>query len=281
MTIKRALGVASGLALTAGFALSALPAQAAPIDAAACEAAVSWKLSSPARYINTADHEAVIGVSDAKRTLTIKAPAVCNVEAGDRWQVFSAGGYVSAEGTFTAGEAAAGEDSDVIYVEKPGSNSVAGDEKNVRVRINDAESATGTGWEVDTDDVGDLVLLRRTEFKSGSSADRVNFSPEPYVDTVKASGKLVRANWSTGKYVGYEGRNAHTQTRTDVVGSAYGDVGEISTGAGGAFVFTFKVSDPGAPAPGEPFIGRGLYNGNATSGGTVSTGDRVEPADPS
>jgi hypothetical protein len=272
MIIKRVLGVASGLALTAGFALSALPSQAITVPPGDdIEAGWTWSISNPARY-DAGPHEAVVGLSDATRTVTIEANGTAQPEAGDKWRVYN--GYFSAEGVFTAAEAAAGKDTDSVKVEVPSSNSVAGDDLAVHLKVSDPDTA---GWEVDkSSSVAPLNILRRTEFKSGSSADRVNFSPEPYVDTVKASGKLVRASWSSGQYVGYEGRNIHIQTRTDA--GVYGDVGEISTGAGGAFVFTFKVSDPGAPAPGDPFIGRGLYGGNGTSSGTVSTGDRVVAA---
>jgi len=52
--------------------------------------------------------------SDATRTVTIKAPTGCTVEAGDTWRVYN--GYFSAEGTFNADDAAAGKDTDRVSV---------------------------------------------------------------------------------------------------------------------------------------------------------------------
>lgn len=267
----RTLAAAGAVVGLSAFAV--LPAQAITVpDGDDIEAGWTWEISNPARY--GADvHEAVVGLSDATRTISIKATGTAKPEAGDKWRVYN--GYFSAEGIFTADEAAAGADTDVVKVEVPSSNSVAGDDLAVRIKVNDSTSG-GTGWEVDkSSSVAPLNIVRRTEFKYKSTANRLNFSPEPYIDDVSVSGKLLRANWSAGRYDGYEGRNVHIQTRTDVSGSTWGDVGQVATGVGGAVVFSFKVSDTDGPAVGDPFIGRGQYNGNGTSGGTVSNGDRV------
>ena len=56
----------------------------------------------------------MLGLSDAIRTVTIKAPTGCTVEAGDTWRVYN--GYFSAAGTFNAEEAAAGKDTDRVSV---------------------------------------------------------------------------------------------------------------------------------------------------------------------
>jgi hypothetical protein len=82
-------------------------------------------ITNPARY-QAGPHEAVVGLSEAIRTVTIKAPTGCTVDAGDTWRVYN--GYFSAAGTFNAEEAAAGKDTDRVSVEVPTSNAVAGDE---------------------------------------------------------------------------------------------------------------------------------------------------------
>jgi hypothetical protein len=215
-----------------------------------------------------------VGLSDAKRTVTVKVPAG-SVEAGDTWQLFSAKGLLSAEGTFSGPEATAGVDTDAVEVEVPHDNSVAGDDLNVRLRINDSTGG-GAGYEVDTDDVGDLTVVRRTLFKHAGTDNRVNFSPEPYVNAVHVQSTLIRANWETRAYKGYAGRNVHVQTRNPVdVPSNYSDVAEVTTDAAGKVDYTFNVSASGGPTPGDDFVGQVLYNGNATSSGNDSNGDYV------
>jgi hypothetical protein len=272
--LRRALTWAGGLAFAGALALSVTPAQAA-VPLGDCGNDITWSIVNPARY-GAEPHEAVVGLSDATRTVKIKVPTTCGLEAGDRWRVGN--GYFSAEGTFNAEQAASGEDADVVQVEKPSSNSVAGDDINVKLKIND-ESAGTAGWEIDEGTAGDLNILRRTEFKYGSTKDRVNFSPEPYLNTVKARGKLIRADWSGNDYDSYAGRNVHIQTRTNSAGSTYGDVGETTTTSYGNVVFNFDVNAPGGPEDNADFIGRGRYFGNITSGGTVSTGDLVKSAE--
>lgn len=266
--------IAAGALLLAGLTGSA-SAVSGTNDAAgyaAAEADVSWEISDPARYLTDGDHTTTVGLSDAKRTVTIKSNLA---EEGDTWQLFSAKGLLSAEGTFSAADAAANQDTDAVEVEVPHDNSVAGDDLNVRVRINDS-SGGGPGYEVDTDDVGDLTVVRRVLFKHAGTDHRVNFSPEPYDDAIQVRGKLIRANWETQTYKGYANRNVHIQVRP--VAGAYSDIAEVTTGSDGSVSYDFNVSDTGFPAPGDTFVGQAQYFGNATSSGNDSTGDQVAPA---
>jgi hypothetical protein len=57
-----------------------------------------WSIANPARY-QAGPHEAVVGLSAAIRTVTIRAPTGCTVDVGDTWRVYN--GYCSAEGTFS------------------------------------------------------------------------------------------------------------------------------------------------------------------------------------
>src|SRR5688572_8452987 len=85
--IKRMIAGAAGWALMfGGVALAAAPAQA--LTGAPCDDgdAWSWSIANPARY-QAGPHEAVVGLSDAIRTVTIKAPTGCAVEAGDTWRM--------------------------------------------------------------------------------------------------------------------------------------------------------------------------------------------------
>src|SRR4029450_3428291 len=88
MITRWVVGAAS-LALTlGGVALATAPAQA--LTGAPCDDgdAWSWSIANPARY-QAGPHEAVVGLSDAIRTVTIKAPTGCTVEAGDTWRVYN------------------------------------------------------------------------------------------------------------------------------------------------------------------------------------------------
>ena len=81
--IKRLIAGAASLALAlGGVALSATPAQA--LTGSSCDDgdAWSWSIANPARY-HAGPHEAVVGLSEAIRTITIKAPTGCTVDAGD------------------------------------------------------------------------------------------------------------------------------------------------------------------------------------------------------
>ena len=77
---------AASLALTlGGVALATAPAQA--LTGATCDDgdAWSWSIANPARY-QARPHEAVVGLSEAIHTVTIKAPTGCTVDAGDTWR---------------------------------------------------------------------------------------------------------------------------------------------------------------------------------------------------
>src|SRR6187200_1694359 len=174
--IKRLIAGTASLALTlGGVALAATPAEA--LTGASCDdgGAWSWSIGNPARY-QGGPHEAVLGLSNAVRTVTIKAPAGCAVDAGDTWRVYN--GYFSAEGTFNADDAAAGKDTDRVSVAVPTSNAVAGDEIPVRLKVNDSSAGIPGVWDVDESSAGSLVLLRRTLFKYHGVTDWMNFINE-------------------------------------------------------------------------------------------------------
>jgi hypothetical protein len=195
--LKQLIAGAAGLALTlGGVALAAAPAQA--LTGAPCDDgdAWSWSIANPARY-QAGPHEAVLGLSDAIRTVTIKAPTGCTVDAGDTWRVYN--GYFSAKGTFNAEEAAAGKDTDRVSVEVPTSNAVAGDEIPVKLKVNDSSAGVSGVWDVDEANAGSLVLLRRTLFKYKGVTDWMNFINEPYIcgDFVDGAALLLRASWTS------------------------------------------------------------------------------------
>jgi len=172
--IKRLITGAASLALTlGGVALTASPAEA--LTGAPCDDgdSWSWSIANPARY-QAGPHEAVVGLSDAIRTVSIEAPTGCTVEAGDTWRVYN--GYFSAAGTFNAEEAAAGKDTDRVSIKVPPSNAVAGDEIPVKLKVNDSSAGIPGEWDVDDSNAGSLVLLRRTLFKYKGVTDWMNSS---------------------------------------------------------------------------------------------------------
>ena len=220
--IKRLIAGAASLALTlGGVALAAAPAQA--LSGASCDDgdAWSWSIANPARY-QAGPHEAVVGLSEAISTVTIKAPTGCTVEAGDTWRVYN--GYFSAAGTFNAEEAAAGKDTDRVSVEVPTSNAVAGDEIPVKLKVNDSSAGIPGVWDVDESNAGSLVLLRRTLFKFKGVSNWMNFINEPYIcgEPVEGAGTLLRASWTSKRYLGYAGRTVRMEYRlTDGPDSAW------------------------------------------------------------
>lgn len=267
--------VFGGGLLAAAFAVS--PAQA--VTGADCGdgADWDWSISTPARYQVDDQHSTVVGLSEAARTVTILTPPGCTFDEGDRWQVFN--GYFSASGYITAGEDGDTSDSDSILVEVPSSNTVAGADITTRLRVN--FTGTGSGYEVDkSSSIAPLNLLRRTEFKSGSTANKINASPEPYVcGTVEhGTGKLIRASWSADAYLGYGGRFVRWEYRTDPGSYSNNFIDSDQTDADGSVHFADIIGDGDGPPCGGPLVFRGNYGGNGTSGGTVSVGDRVVPA---
>ena len=289
--IERLIAAAAGLALTlGGVALTAAPAQA--LTGASCDDgdAWSWSIANPARY-QAGPHEAVVGLSEAIRTVAIKAPTGCTVEAGDTWRVYN--GYFSAAGTFNAEEAAAGEDTDRVSIKVPSSNAVAGDEIPVKLKVNDSSAGIAGVWDVDESNAGSLVLLRRTLFKYKGVTDRMNFINEPYIcgEAVEGAAPLLRASWTSKRYLGYAGRTVGMEYRlTDGPDSAWANrflfsdrtddsgyvelidfLGGKEEGPGGV------LSDDGPPCGGT-IVFRGHYGGNGTSSGTWSNGDAIAEA---
>ena len=289
--IKRLIAGAASLALTlGGVALAAAPAQA--LTGATCDDgdAWSWSIANAARY-QAGPHEAVVGLSDAIRTVTIKAPTGCTVEAGDTWRVYN--GYFSAQGTFNTEEAAAGKDTDRASVKVPTSNAVAGDEIPVKLKVNDSSAGVSGVWDVDDSNAGSLVLPRRTLFKYKGVTDWMEFTNEPYIcgEAVEGAAPLLRASWTSKRYLGYAGRTVRMEYRlTDGQDSAWANrflfsdrtddsgyvelidfLGGKEEGPGGV------LSDDGPPCGGT-IVFRGHYGGNRTSSGTWSNGDAIAEA---
>jgi hypothetical protein len=289
--LKQLIAGAAGLALTlGGVALAATPAQA--FTGAPCNDgdAWSWSIANPARY-QAGPHEAVLGLSDAIRTVTIKAPAGCTVEAGDTWRVYN--GYFSAAGTFNAEEAAAAKDTDRVSVAVPTSNAVAGDEIPVKLKVNDSSAGIPGEWDVDESNAGSLVLLRRTLFKYKGVTDRMDFINEPYIcgEHVEGAAPLLRASWTSKRYLGYAGRTVRMEYRlADGPDSAWAnrflasertdDSGYVEFGdmLGGAEDGPGGVLPDDGPPCGGTIVFRGNYGGNSTSSGTWSDGDAIAEA---
>jgi len=283
--IKQLIAGAAILAL-GGVALAAPPAQA--LTGAACNdgTAWSWSIANPARY-QAGPHEAVLGLSEAIRTVTIKAPSGCTVEAGDTWRVYN--GYFSAAGTFNAEESAAGKDADRVSVAVPTSNAVAGDEIPVKLKVNDSSAGSPGAWDVDESNAGSLVLLRRTLFKFHGVTNRMDFT-EPYFcgEHVDGAAPLLRASWTSKRYLGYAGRTVRMEYRlTDGPDGAWANrflFSELTDDRGYVELFDLIAAEeegPGGVLPddgppcGGTIVFRGHYGGNGTSSGTWSTGDAV------
>jgi hypothetical protein len=286
--IKRLIAGAAGLALTlGGLALLATPAEA--LTGSPCDDgdAWSWSIGNPARY-QAGPHEAVVGLSAAIRSVTIKAPTGCTVDAGDTWRVYN--GYFSAQGTFNTEEAAAGKDTDRVSVAVPTSNAVAGDEIPVKLKVNDSSAGIPGAWDVDDSNAGSLVLLRRTLFKYKGITDWMNFVNEPYIcgEHVDGAAPLLRASWTSKRYLGYAGRTVRMEYRlTDGPDSAWANrfVDSAQTDDSGYVeLFDFigaEEEGPGTddgPPCGGTIVFRGHYGGNSTSSGTWSNGDAVAEA---
>jgi len=233
----------------------------------------------------------VVGLSAAILTVTIEAPTGCTVDAGDTWRVYN--GYFSAAGTFNAAEAADGKDTDRVSVKVPTSNAVAGEGIPVKLKVNDSSAGIPGKWDVDESNAGSLVLLRRTLFKYKGVTDWMNFINEPYIcgEAVEGAAPLLRASWTSKRYLGYAGRTVRMEYRlTDGPDSAWanrfldsartddsgyvelGDfLGGEEEGPGGA------LPDDGPPCGGT-IVFRGHYGGNGTSSGTWSNGDAIAEA---
>ena len=266
-------------AAVAALAFAALGAPAQAVTGADCGdgADWDWRIHTPARYQVDDQHTTVVGLSEPSRLVTILAPPGCEFEEGDRWQVFN--GYFSASGTVDAAEAGDTQDSDLINVEVPASNTVAGQEIATRLRVN--EHDTSAAWEVDkTSSISPFTILRRTLFKSGSTDNRVNFFPEPYEcgEVTHGTGKLLRASWSADAYFGYAGRTVRMEWRSDPGSYSDNFVDTRQTDSAGNVHFRDTLGNSDGPPCGGALVFRGNYGGNGVSSGTVSTGDRITPA---
>jgi hypothetical protein len=287
---KRLLTGAASLALTLGsIAIAAVPAQA--LTGASCnDGAWNWSIANPARY-QAGPHEAVVGLSEATRTVTIKAPTGCTVDAGDTWRVYN--GYFSAAGTFNAEEAAAGKDTDRVSIKVPTSNAVAGDEIPVKLKVNDSTAGIPGEWDVNDSNAGSLVLLRRTLFKYKGVTDWMNFINEPYIcgDAVEGGAALLRASWTSKRYLGYADRTVRMEYRmAEGPDSAWDsrfldswptdDSGyvELIDFLGGEEEGPDGVTPDDGPPCGGTIVFRGNYGGNRTSSGTWSNGDAIAEA---
>jgi hypothetical protein len=286
MIMRLIAGAASLTLALGGVAQAAAPAFA--LTGAPCNDgdAWSWSIANPARY-QAGPHEAVVGLSEAIRTVTIKAPSGCTVDAGDTWRVYN--GYFSAAGTFNAEEAAAGKDTDRVSVAVPTSNAVAGDEIPVKLKVNDSSAGIPGEWDVDESNAGSLVLLRRTLFKYKGITDWMNFD-EPYMCRLDVEGvaALLRASWTSKRYLGYADRTVHMEYRlTDGPDSAWDNrfLDSAQTDDSGYVELIDFIgaeeegpgTDDGPPCGGT-IVFRGHYGGNGTSSGTWSDGDAVSEA---
>jgi hypothetical protein len=201
-------------------------------------------------------------------------------------------GYFSAEGTFNTQEAAAGKDTDRVSVEVPTSNAVAGDEIPVKLKVNDSSAGIPGVWDVDESNAGSLVLLRRTLFKFKGVSNRMDFT-EPYIcgEHVDGAAPLLRASWTSKRYLGYAGRTVRMEYRlTDGPDSAWANrflFSERTDESGYVELFDMVSGEeegPGGVLPddgppcGGTIVFRGHYGGNGTSSGTWSTGDAVAEA---
>jgi hypothetical protein len=77
---------------------------------------------------------------------------------------------------------------------------------------------------VDESNAGSLVLLRRTLFKYKGVSDWMNFIKEPYMCGMHVEGAaaLLRASWTSKRYLGYAGRTVRMGYRlTDGPDSAW------------------------------------------------------------
>jgi hypothetical protein len=286
--MRRLIAGAAGFALTlGGVALAAGPAAA--LRGAPCDDgdAWSWSIANPARY-QAGPHEAVVGLSEAIRTVTIKAPTGCTVDAGDTWRVYN--GYFIAAGTFNAEEAAAGKDSDRVSVKVPTSNAVAGDEIPVKLKVNDSSAGIPGEWDVNDSNAGSLVLLRRTLFKYKGVTDWMEFTNEPYIcgEPVEGAAPLLRASWTSKRYHGYAGRTVRMEYRlTDGPDSTWANrfLDSAQTDDSGYVELIDFIgaeeegpgTDDGPPCGGT-IVFRGHYGGNSTSSGTWSKGDAIAEA---
>jgi len=159
--------------------------------------------------------------------------------------------------------------------------------------VNDSSAGIPGAWDVEESNAGSLVLLRRTLFKYKGVTDWMNFINEPYIcgDAVEGAAPLLRASWTSKRYLGYAGRTVRMEYRlADGPDSAWDN----------RFLFSDRTDDRGyvelidflggeeegpdgvlpddGPPCGGTIVFRGHYGGNRTSSGTWSDGDAIAEA---
>jgi hypothetical protein len=175
----------------------------------------------------------------------------------------------------------------------PISDAVAGDEIPVKLKVNDSSAGVAGEGDVDEANAGSLVLLRRTLFKFHGIDNRFDFT-EPYRcgDHVDGGGPLLRASWTSKRYLGYADRTVSMEYRlTEGPDTAWANrfLASELTDESGCVEFFDLVGAGEDPIGGEPprddgppcgqtIVFRAHYGGNSTSSGTRSTGDPVAQA---
>jgi hypothetical protein len=167
---------------------------------------------------------------------------------------------------------------------------VAGDEIPVKLKVNDTSAGIPGAWDVNESNAGSLVLLRRTLFKYKGVTDWMNFINEPYICgyPVEGAATLLRASWTSKRYLGYAGRTVRMEYRlTDGPDGAWDNRfldGAPTDDSGYVELIDFigaEEEGPGTddgPPCGGTIVFRGHYGGNQTSSGTWSDGDAVSEA---
>ncbi|MFI9835102.1 hypothetical protein ACIHIX_46395 [Streptomyces sp. NPDC051913] len=110
--------------------------------------------------------------------------------------------------------------------------------------------------------------VTRTRFKRAAKLT-ANASPEPVKKgkTITVTGKLSRANWTTGKYAGYSTQPVKLQFRKKG-SSTYTTVKTVKTNSTGNLSTTVKATSDG--------YYRFAFAGTATTGSATATGDFID-----
>ncbi|GGM94624.1 hypothetical protein [Streptomyces fuscichromogenes] len=119
-----------------------------------------------------------------------------------------------------------------------------------------------------TDDWTEIDAAGHASVKRLAKAT-VNAAPEPVKKgrTITVTGKLTRANWTSGSYTGYQGQSVKLQFRKKG-SSVYTTLKTVTTGTGGALRTTTKAKADG--------YFRYVFAGTATTGPATATGDFVD-----
>ncbi|NUO43096.1 MAG: hypothetical protein HOV82_13740, partial [Streptomyces sp.] len=110
--------------------------------------------------------------------------------------------------------------------------------------------------------------VTRAQFKRAAKLT-ANASPEPVKKgkTITVTGKLSRANWTTGKYAGYATQPVKLQFRKKG-SSTYTTVKTVKTNSTGNLSTTVKAASDG--------YYRFAFAGTATTGSATATGDFID-----